>query len=80
MDEKMGDRWTARSRDALLSTGGDSVASFSEYQMRLRSTERIRLIVMSQSPRVSAPQHLVVRIRESLSVEQIVRPTTLSSE
>ena len=37
-----------------------------EYELRLRSTERVRLVLLKSSLRCSAPQHLVTRIRESL--------------
>ena len=74
--DKMGDRLNGCSQPALLSTGEGSAQALGEYRMRLRSTERIRLIVQSHSLRVGAPQQLVVRIRRSLSVvEQSIRPS-----
>ena len=76
MDEKMGDRLNGCSQHSLPSSGEGSTQEVGEYRMRLRSTERIRLIVQSHSLRVGAPQQLVVRIRRSLSVvEQVVRPS-----
>ena len=68
MDDKLSDPSPpGPHRDA---TGVDSHLrdATAEYELRLRSTERVRLVLLKSSLRCSAPQHLVTRIRESLII------------
>ena len=46
----------------------NSLGATAEYELRLRSTERVRLVLLNSSLRCSAPQRLVTRIRESLII------------
>ncbi len=39
-----------------------------DYQLRLRSTDRVRVLLQNSNLRYSAPQHLVLRIRKSLVI------------
>ena len=43
-------------------------AEVAEFELRLRSTERVRTVIRRSCVRCSAPDHLVVRIRESLVI------------
>jgi len=67
MDDQSGDRpqplpLEPRSDEDLASV------EVGEFELRLRSTERVRTVVRRSCVRCSAPRHLIVRIRESLIV------------
>jgi len=68
MDDNVSDPFRSRptrvqplDRDGLA----DLVA---DYQLRLRSTDRVRVLLQNSNLRYSAPQHLVLRIRKSLVI------------
>ena len=51
------------------SPDADPVTELARYEVRLRRTERVRTVLQTRaSLRFSAPERLVVRIRESLLV------------
>ena len=50
------------------SQGAEPGTRTAEYELRLRSTERVRTVVQRSCLRRAAPSGLVVKIRESLIV------------
>ena len=65
MDDKSSDPLAGASAAADSPSTDDASA---DYELRLRSTERVRLLLQRRALRCSAPRHLVVKIRQSLIV------------
>jgi hypothetical protein len=64
MAEKPLNRGSGPTRPSPSDTNGSSSLP-ADFEIRLRSTERVKL-VLQRCGRCSAPQHLLIRIRETL--------------
>ena len=70
MDEQTGDRRDPAPDDSSRDGTSERVddVEMVEFEWRLRSTERVRTVIRRSCTRCSAPETLIVRIRESLVV------------
>lgn len=68
MDDYVSDPFRSRPTRVQLRAREGSPDLIADYQLRLRSTDRVRVLLQNSNLRYSAPQHLVLRIRKSLVI------------
>ena len=68
MEDNVSDPFRSRPTRVQAMDRVDSPDPVADYQLRLRSTDRVRVLLQNSNLRYSAPQHLVLRIRKSLVI------------